>query len=249
MISIIRPSPELSCASSSLVISITIVQLRRRARREIVERASRDEAWYRPNWEGIRGGLWEATFTSGFHECLNDLSWWIGTSLSTHCFAKSSETKGTHQPVAASARNRVGYIDAHYAGTPSNCWKFIQSSRKVPPNACKVNRELTSVFRDDDGEVKREAQFDHSWSVTNELQHAILDDIVENLPTGQFVLDPEQEQTVSRPLPLLVESRSGTGKTNCLFWYVRVVALSSCFVQTSLTLQASPKPCSFACSR
>ena len=255
---------------------------------EIVERASGDEAWYRPNWEGTRGGLWEATFTSRFHECLKDLSWvdrnvalntllavatrslsklspnpvdadflgWQRSSLKGYkgtlqivWIAKSSETKGTHQPVAASARNRVGYIDAHYAGTPSNCLKFIQSSRKVPPNACMINRELTSVIRDDDGKVKREAKFDVSWSVTNELQHAILDDIVEHLPTGQFVLDPEQEQTVSRPLPLLVESRSGTGKTNCLFWYVRVVALSSCFVQTSLTLQASPKPCSFACSR
>lgn len=53
--------------------------------------------------------------------------------------------------------------------------------------------------------------------LTDELMNAILEDYVDNLPEGLLTLDEQQEQILALTPPLVIESRSGTGKTTVLF--------------------------------
>lgn len=78
--------------------------------------------------------------------------------------------------------------------------------------------------------------------VTSDLQGAIIDDTIENLPEGLFALDHQQQEVVNLQPPLILESRSGTGKTNVLFQhavaYARKLAIDYEEVNGTATEQA-----------
>ena len=53
--------------------------------------------------------------------------------------------------------------------------------------------------------------------VTSDLQGAVIDDTIEDLPEGLFALDENQQRVLNLQPPLILDSRSGSGKTNVLF--------------------------------
>jgi hypothetical protein len=55
----------------------------------------------------------------------------------------------------------------------------------------------------------------HVWKMTNNLQSSLAQ--IKSLPQGSFCLDDHQSSVIAAAPPLLIESRSGTGKTNVLF--------------------------------
>jgi hypothetical protein len=111
----------------------------------------------------------------------------------------------------------VGVVEASFVGTRTACLHYVQM-HTLPAAACRVKRDMSGILPTvtTDAAVVRPAPLAYAWMVTNDLQAAIFHG--EALPQGLFVLDPPQERIVTLTPPLLLESRSGTGKTNCLFW-------------------------------
>lgn len=112
-------------------------------------------------------------------------------------------------------------IEAHLAGSRNDCLQFIQKYfGRLPRGACKVEKDLCGI---------RE-HCDHShkvlpaWDLNNLIQRAIANNNVTELPNGVFHLDKEQQEIVQTPPPLLIESRSGTGKTNVLFQHALTIS-------------------------
>ena len=107
-------------------------------------------------------------------------------------------------------------IEAHYAGTVEMCLSFIQkSASNIPRGACIVKSDLSGIK--EEGQVEMCPRLISSWELSNVVQRAIEGDAMIDLPSGLFCLDTEQQAIVSSRPPLLIESRSGTGKTNVLF--------------------------------
>jgi hypothetical protein len=114
----------------------------------------------------------------------------------------------------------VGAIEAHFAGTRSDCLTFTQKHHLLPEFARAVKRDLSAIVprHTNDNITTRSTEVDfHRWLVTNEVQDAVINDAIEVLPEGLFALDEQQDRIISLKPPLLLESRSGTGKTNVLF--------------------------------
>jgi hypothetical protein len=84
-----------------------------------------------------------------------------------------------------------------------------------------------------------------AWQVTNGLQNAVKCRTIDSLPQGGFCLDPRQEEISRCVPPLLIESRSGTGKTNVLFHHAvshaRVFEADSTFIKPILFVTVSPR--------
>eukprot|EP00957_Ditylum_brightwellii_P079701 6060118-Ditylum_brightwellii.AAC.1 len=105
-------------------------------------------------------------------------------------------------------------IEAHLGGTRKDCLSFIQKNiSSIPLGSCKVKADMSGV-RD---KVQGATSVTSSWDLNNSIQRAIEKDNLNELPEGSFHLDPEQQAIVTSRPPLLLESRSGTGKTNVLF--------------------------------
>jgi hypothetical protein len=74
---------------------------------------------------------------------------------------------------------------------------------------------MSSILSNDDEKVVVQSnKIDLSWPVTNDIQNAVIYDKIRDLPEGLFLLDPSQERAITLPPPLLLESRSGTGKVS-----------------------------------
>jgi Rad3-related DNA helicase len=81
-----------------------------------------------------------------------------------------------------------------------------------------------------------------SWSLDSHTQHAILSDNIVDLPLSMIQLDPPQERIARTPPPLLIESRSGTGKTLVLlqhaaFYHRTGDPRPACFITVSPRLR------------
>lgn len=93
----------------------------------------------------------------------------------------------------------------------------------VPANACHVKPDLSGVVANERGEDNDDgleigaSTIDLSWTLTNDLRDGILSGDMVSLPEGCFELDEFQVQILGEKPPLMLESRSGTGKTNVLF--------------------------------
>jgi hypothetical protein len=138
-------------------------------------------------------------------------------------------------------------IEAHFAGSRKECLRFVQMYHdKVPETACNVMSDLSGIdrIRDVDA-VKCENQLNEpAWMIDNNTQRAMQDGLAEILPDASFQLDPDQTRVAVSPPPLLIESRSGTGKTNVLFQHAVSNSRSSenefhltCFVTVSRRLR------------
>lgn len=131
-------------------------------------------------------------------------------------------------------------IEAHFAGSRADCLRFIQTHAVcVPAASCKVKSDLSDIIHTDGTKKKEEDSVSTpTWLLSNCVQKAIEDDKIVELPQGYFRLDREQRAIVSSSPPLLLESRSGTGKTNVLFQHV----IESC---RSLKVHEKPMPLCF----
>jgi len=112
-------------------------------------------------------------------------------------------------------------IEAHYAGTQAECNRFVQVNCNVPPEARAVEPTLSGIITPHDqpghhGDAVSLAMNQPfvAWPVTNSVQNAICTGA--ELPQGGVQLDRCQEEVAKAKPPLIVESRSGTGKTLAL---------------------------------
>lgn len=141
------------------------------------------------------------------------------------------------------ARNHdgTGIVEAHYAGNKDACLNFRQVNH-VPPDGCSSPRADMCGVVGEDQAVPENGRLFVSWPLDDHLQHAIIFDNLKNLPLSMIQLDPPQERIARAPPPLLIESRSGTGKTLVLLqhaaFYHRVSdSRPACFVTVSPRLR------------
>ena len=115
-----------------------------------------------------------------------------------------------------------GTIQAHFAGTKDQCNRFIQQHVHVPVGACIVKPDLSCIKEGSNDSTERSKinNLITAWPMTNPLQNAIMSSSISSLPQGNLVLDPHQREISIAQPPLLIESRSGTGKTNGKTQYV-----------------------------
>ena len=183
-----------------------------------------------PDWR--KPSLWRPTITQRFHN-----------SLKLMVYKKQAVTMTTLQAVitpnlrALHQRPSNGYwqvsslrghsdcsivwvakhdttIEAHLAGARQDCLSFVQKNiSSLPMGSCRVKPDMSGA-RD---QAQGASSVTSSWDLNNFLQRPIENGTINELPEGSFHLDPEQQAIVSSRPPLLLESRSGTGKTNVLF--------------------------------
>jgi len=154
--------------------------------------------------------------------------------------AKEFEQEGVSQ-----ADTRYdGVVEAHFAGRRRECLNFMQVHHLVPRSACRVKRDMSGIVRCEDQVATHSTEIDLSWQVTNDIQEAVVDENIEELPVGLFLLDEYQESIITLKPPLLLESRSGMGKTEILFKHcisyapsgAGTAAARTCFVTVSANL-------------
>ena len=146
--------------------------------------------------------------------------WQISSLYRYHNFlrvvwiAKEFEDTGGSQ-----AQNRyIGVVEAHFAGSPHDCLNFLQVNNLVPRNSCSVKRDMSAIASPCQALVSTHStEIYLSWMVSNDIQDAVVVDDIQELPVGLFLLDECQEKVIALTPPLLLESRSGMGKTEILF--------------------------------
>ena len=123
-------------------------------------------------------------------------------------YERLTETSTDHQ-------SYVGIIEAHFCGTKHECLHFVQTHRVLPAYAASgIKSDLSVIKERRSVELVPAHSSDTdflSWTVTSDLQDAIVDDTISDLPEGLFSLDDQQERVLLLKPPLLLESRSGTG--------------------------------------
>ena len=136
-------------------------------------------------------------------------------------------------------------VNAHFAGKKKKCLQFIQTHPLVPMGACAVRRDLSGINQVDVVESSLESgEIVLSWNMTNDIRDVVLGGKMVELPEGCFELDPKQVAVLLEKPPLLLESRSGTGKTNVLFQHGKSAFTSllenTMFAWTRRTLHTGP---------
>lgn len=178
---------------------------------------------------------WKITLTQRFHNtlallpttskniALNTLFAIALPDLSA-CGSRVSEKDGWHGSwlkryghtirVIWVARDHGGVcvIEAHHAGSPDSCLVFRQRNH-VAPDGCRSPRSDMSGINPTDVPPATNGRLFPSWALDERLRDAILSGKLVDLPLSKIQLDPPQEKVARSPPPLLIESRSGTGKT------------------------------------
>ncbi len=225
-------------------------------------------AWSAPNWDTTT--IWKPVITQRLHNCLKymstvDKNICLNTLLAlaipqlnllarpphTNSLWKISCLKGNYNVNivwVAKPHRPLNLIEAHFVGTQKQCSQFVQKFHdKAPEMACNVRRDLSGIALENSFDKARcEGQINEpAWMIDNNIQRVIQDDLIENLPAASFQLDPDQTKVADSPPPLLIESRSGTGKTNVLFQHAVSNSRSytheasiTCFVTVSRRLCA-----------
>lgn len=116
--------------------------------------------------------------------------------------------------------NQKPIIEAHFAGSQHECIRFIQVHSDVPMEARSVEPDLSRIVApptaensSNDVSLPMNQPF-VAWPVTNSMQNSVFEG--RELPSGGVQLDRCQEEVARASPPLIVESRSGTGKTLAL---------------------------------
>lgn len=141
------------------------------------------------------------------------------------------------------ARNHdgVGIVEAHFGGTRDQCLRFRQINHMPPDGCCAPRSDMSGVVISEMPPPENGRMF-VSWSLDSHTQHAILSDNIVDLPLSMIQLDPPQERIARSPPPLLIESRSGTGKTLVLlqhpaFYHRTGDPRPACFITVSPRLR------------
>jgi hypothetical protein len=223
-------------------------------------------AWSRPDWK--QPMLWKPIGNVRFYDCLKnmqirDKNVCMNTLLAIakpDCDALTNRIprrdkptwytsclKGSHDSLRIVWIAKVGVdqpaIEVHFAGSNAECSRFIQVNHRIPENACVVKADLSGL----DLQLGRQGAIENdestqpstpfaAWAMTNAVQHALY--CGEDLPSGGVQLDDQQENIAQCRPPLIVESRSGTGKTLVLLQHAAYHAdfndkRSACFVTVS----------------
>lgn len=106
----------------------------------------------------------------------------------------------------------LGIVEAHHAGSIDSCLRFRQKHH-VAPDGCRIPLSDMSGLVLAKVEPPENGRMFVTWPLDSYLQDAILSGKLEDLPLSKIQLDPPQERIARSPPPLLIESRSGTGKT------------------------------------
>ena len=108
-------------------------------------------------------------------------------------------------------------MEAHFAGTRDECLTFVQRFCHVPKGARIAERDMSGlqcsvpVCAPEVDETSVLKQPLAAWPVTNAFQRLLYTNC--NLPDACVQLAPAQERVAITCPPLVIESRSGTGKT------------------------------------
>ena len=227
-------------------------------------------AWCPPDWK--QSTLWKPTSTERFVHCLREMSKaqrnvCLNTLFSVAVPDLSSlnapDIKQQDRPTWIMSRLRGERIrlnivwiakrlhgglcvQAHFAGDRDACLNFIQRSPELPDGACQVRKDLSGILEPIDDEMtSKETRFIMSWPLTNELQTNLSTKAGPSrslLPQGRLILDDPQQRVARSSPPLLIESRSGTGKTLVLLQHAAFFARANrdspaCFVTVSPRLR------------
>jgi hypothetical protein len=193
-------------------------------------------AWCRPNWDQTT--TWKPVWTSRFQNCIQKMgAKQRNIALNTLFAIANCEEKQICPPV--SRRKQPGWyisalkehhrevkvvwigkqgaprpvVEAVFAGSDAECRNFTQKHSQPPTDACIVMPGLKGIA--DAGLIAEESEDNLedvwvAWAVTNMNQQIVLEG--GELPSGSLKLDIEQERVARSPYPLMIESRSGTGK-------------------------------------
>ena len=134
-------------------------------------------------------------------------------------------------------------IEAHFAGTYKDCLRFTQmNAGMIPPDTCIMEPKLVGVSQcaEQLSHPSSKAEFTVSWPVTNVTQRIMFSG--GDVPIGSVQLDTFQERVACASPPLIIESRSGTGKTLVLMQHSAYHAhiadkRPACFVTVSRRLR------------
>jgi len=108
----------------------------------------------------------------------------------------------------------VPSIEAHFAGTLPQCNKFIQKHAGIPPGSMVPRSDMCGLVPSEVAPTPPDGTLTSTWRVHNRIQNAILSGTVgDHMPAAFLELDPAQKSIATANPPLLIESRSGTGKT------------------------------------
>jgi Superfamily I DNA and RNA helicases and helicase subunits len=191
-----------------------------------------------PDWRNKT--LWKALINAHFHNCIKKIAekskkdyavvWNVIYTLAlpeVSCLVPRPNPKSFWQVTSFSKHPQCSIVwvgktgmsfEVHFAGSREECLRFIQlRAENVPVGSCKVSSDMLSLINDTVNEKNDNTTFTPSWETTNVIQKAIFEHKIEHLPLGTLKLDPDQQLIASQQPPLILESRSGTGKTNVLF--------------------------------
>jgi hypothetical protein len=143
---------------------------------------------------------------------------------------------------AAKKHDRLGIVEAHFAGNKHECLNFIQRHHMPPDASSIVKSDMSGFINSCISENTESGNMFVSWPLNNNLQNAIVAGEIEDLPQSMMQLDPPQERIACSPPPLMIESRSGTGKTLVLLQHAAFYARyndnrPACFVTVSHRLK------------
>jgi hypothetical protein len=197
----------------------------------------RQVAWSRPNWsEPTR---WKVVANARFYDCVRkmhaqDRNISFNTlravatpdigALGSRVYKRTIPTWYTSWLKVYGETLRIVWIaksgeiiEAHFAGSRSSCSHFLQVHSRVPNDARIVCTALSRLVPErilnkiEDGHTEMTNQPFAAWLMTNANQDAVCHGYA--LPEGSVQLDEQQEAIAKLQPPLIIESRSGTGKT------------------------------------
>jgi hypothetical protein len=201
-----------------------------------------------PDWTAPTA--WSITLTQRFHHCIRELknetekNYCLNTlfALATPNLAslqtgRVSETTGwkmnSFNDVVgkefcvvwiAKTNGEKPTIEAHFAGRRDDALQFQQlNSHRLPTGSRAPKRDMSGILQSEDIPADGTASFIPSWRLDNSMQDVILSSTMEEMPFSILELDPAQKVVAHSAAPLMIESRSGTGKTLVLLQHAALM--------------------------
>ena len=213
--------------------------------------------------------LWSITLTQRFHHCIREMksetekNYCLNTlhalatpNLSCLNGGKVSETPGwkmnsfndaTGQNWCvvwiAKTSNGKSTVEAHFAGRRESALHFQQlHCHHIPQGSRAPKRDMCGLLGNEENILQGNTSFVPSWRLDNTMQDLILSDAGQEMPFCILELDPAQKRVAHSGAPLMIESRSGTGKTLVLLQHVALTTRQdphrqACFVTVSPRLK------------
>jgi hypothetical protein len=179
-----------------------------------------------PDLGSVKGG--KVTETTSWK--INNLKELTGNELCIVWVAKGN--KHDSKPI----------LEAHFAGTRNEALQFRQKHLQVPNGSRAPNSDMSGLLPLDEASAPEGGIFAPSWRLGNGIQQAILYGDIADMPLSLLELDGPQKLAAQADAPLMIESRSGTGKTLVLLQHAALMTRRdkhrpACFVTVSPKLK------------